>query len=221
MNFPAHLFPAAWSYAAFVPVAVALVWALRTAPWGRLATGPQLHVWPAAVVALGMLWSMRAGIEPGLDVHVLGAMVMVLAFGPQLALIGLALVLAAVTYNGAAEWGAYGLNALVMAVVPVTLARLIFRQVERWLPNHFFVYVFVTAFFGAAATLVAAGLSATVLLFAAGAYSAEHLLSNYLPYIALFSFSEAWLSGMTVTLLVVYRPTWVSTFDDARYLLDK
>ncbi len=221
MNFPAHLFPGVWSVAALVPVLAALGWALRTAPWGRLAGSPQRHVWPATIIVLVLLWSMKAGIEPGLDVHMLGAMVLVLAFGPQLALIGLALVLAAVTWNGAAGWGAYGLNALVMVVVPVALARAIFHLVERRLPNHFFVYVFVTAFFGAAATVVAAGISATALLVGAGAYSADYLFSFYLPYLMLLSFSEAWISGMAVTVMVVYRPDWVSTFDDARYLLNK
>ena len=28
-------------------------------------------------------------------------------------------------------------------------------------------------------------------------------------------------SGMVMTLLVVYRPRWVATFDDARYLRNK
>jgi uncharacterized membrane protein len=30
--------------------------------------------------------------------------------------------------------------------------------------------------------------------------------------------SEAMLTGMAVSLMAVYRPAWVSTFDDARYL---
>jgi uncharacterized membrane protein len=31
----------------------------------------------------------------------------------------------------------------------------------------------------------------------------------------------ATLTGMLITLLVVYRPSWVATFDDRRYLRDK
>jgi uncharacterized membrane protein len=31
-------------------------------------------------------------------------------------------------------------------------------------------------------------------------------------------FGEAFLNGMTMTLLVAYRPTWVSTFQDRWYL---
>jgi uncharacterized membrane protein len=29
------------------------------------------------------------------------------------------------------------------------------------------------------------------------------------------------LTGMILTLLVVYRPEWVTTFDDRRYLTDR
>jgi uncharacterized membrane protein len=33
--------------------------------------------------------------------------------------------------------------------------------------------------------------------------------------------SEAVLTGMLATLLVVYKPEWVATFDDARYIRNK
>ena len=54
-----------------------------------------------------------------------------------------------------------------------------------------------------------------------GAYSFEYLLDEYLPYFILLGFSEAWLSGMVITLFVIYRPEWVMTFDDSRYLTGK
>jgi len=31
--------------------------------------------------------------------------------------------------------------------------------------------------------------------------------------------SEAFISGMLVTVMVVWRPQWVATFSDERYLL--
>jgi uncharacterized membrane protein len=35
------------------------------------------------------------------------------------------------------------------------------------------------------------------------------------------AWSEAFATGMLITLMVVYRPAWVATFDDRRYLLGK
>ena len=221
MNFPDDLFPTAWSLAAWLPVLVAWGLSAKRVAWRRLADSAQLHVLAGTVVVLALLWSMQAGVQPGLNFHLVGATVMVLAFGPYLALLGLTLVLAAVTFNGAAAWSGFALNVLVMAIVPVLVAHGIFRAADRYLPNHLFVYLFVPAFLGAALAVLAIGATATLFLFAAGVYGGDYLMSEYLPYFLLLAFSEAWISGMAMTLMVVYRPEWVATFDDRRYLLSK
>lgn len=221
MNFPDGLFPAMWQALAWLPFTACLAWAVWKAPWKRLANGTQSNVWLGAMVSLAVLWSMKAGVHPGLDLHLLGAMVAVLMFGPQLALLALTLVAAAVTLNGAAGWQAFALNALAMAVLPVGVAHAVHRAVERWLPRHFFIYVFVTAFLGAVLTVALTGATVTLLLQVAGTYPADLLFGQYLPYFLLLGFPEGWLSGALVTIMVVYLPRWVCTFDDSRYLLNK
>jgi uncharacterized membrane protein len=221
MDFPDRLFPAAWAIAAWVPVLGAVGVSLRRAPWKQLRETDRFNVLAGAVVVLMLLWSMKAGVKPGLNLHLMGATVMVLAFGPHLALVGLTAVLAGVTLNGAAAWSSFALNALVMVLVPVAVAWGWLRLAERFLPRHLFVYIFVNGFFGAALAVMAIGAAAVLLLLAAGVYGAEYLLGEYLPYYLLLAFSEAWISGMAITLMVVYRPAWVATFDDARYLLNK
>jgi uncharacterized membrane protein len=89
------------------------------------------------------------------------------------------------------------------------------------LPRHFFVYIFINGFLGAALTIVGVGFAATALLALVGAYEWDYLISEYFPYFLLLAFSEAWLSGMMMTLFVVYRPHWVASFDDSSYLADK
>jgi len=225
MNFPDALFPQAWALGAFVPLFAIWFWCFRTAPWQRLGDSAQLNVWLGSVVLLVLVWSMKAGVKPGLDLHLLGATMFTLMFGRTLAIIGLSAVLAGVTFNGElqghAGWLAYGLNALVLAVFPVLLADGIRRGVERLLPENFFIYVFVTGFFGAAATVMATGLLASALLWLAAVYPAPTLLDDYLPYYFLLGFAEAWLNGALITLMVVYAPHWVGSFDDRRYLLNK
>ncbi len=80
------------------------------------------------------------------------------------------------------------------------------------------MYIFINGFLGAAFTLVGVGLAISVVLAVAGAYPGITLFSDYFPYFLLLGFSEAWLSGMVITLFVVYRPNWALTFDDSRYL---
>src|SRR5512135_1982996 len=122
MNLPSHLLPSLWLWAGDALFALVLLWAIRTAPWQRLKNSSQLNVWLGACVALIAIWSIKTGIKPGLNFHLLGATAFTLMFGPQLAIIGLGIVLAAVTLNGMGGWDSLALNALFMGVLPVFLS---------------------------------------------------------------------------------------------------
>lgn len=221
MNFQPDLFSSAWHVFAGLCLAGIGAWIWRTAPWRRLLDGHQLNAVLGAAVILTLLWSLNAGVYPGLNLHLVGAMAATLIFGPQLALVVLALALAGITLNGNVEWAAYPINFLMMGIVPVAFGSLYFKLADRFLPKHFFVYIFVNAFIGAAVTVLLQGVVASLALFAAGAYPADKLLSEYLPFFLLLGFAEAWLSGMALTLLVVYCPEWVASFDDRRYMIKK
>jgi uncharacterized membrane protein len=116
------LFPQSWALGAAFPLLLVWLWCIRTAPWKRLADSGQSNVWLGTVVLLSLIWSMKAGVKPGLNLHLLGATMFTLMFGRQLAIIGLSLVLAGVTLNGSLQgreaWQAYALNAMVLAVFP-------------------------------------------------------------------------------------------------------
>ena len=90
--------------------------------------------------------------------------------------------------------------------MPVAVSWALLRAVERWLPTHLFVYLFVAAFFGAAAALLATGLAASALLGAAGVYSFDYLRTEYIPWFLLMGWAEAFTTGAAITLMVVYRP---------------
>jgi uncharacterized membrane protein len=53
---------------------------------------------------------------------------------------------------------------------------------------------------------------------AAGTYAVAYLTEYYLPYALLLSFGEAFITGMSMALMVAYFPQWVLMFDDKRYL---
>ena len=221
MNLPDGLLPPIWYWISHVLFALALGWAVYAAPWRRFREDEQLHLWLGACVALMVLWTIKTGIKPGLNFHLLGATAFTLMFGPRLALAGLTLVLLGVTLFGYSGWESLSINGLLLGVVPVWLSHLIYRLVDRRLPNHFFIYIFLNGFLGAALVMAATGLTITGVLALSGVYPAAYLTSQYLPYFILMGWSEALLTGMLMTLLVVYRPGWASTFDDARYLRNK
>lgn len=221
MDLPDTLLNEAWYWAAWAVWVPVFVYCIRRAPWARLKESTQSNLWLGLVVLLTLLWSLKAGVRPGLTLHLLGATTFTLCAGPHLAFIGLSAVLAGITLNGAGGWLSFALNSLLMAGVGVMVSATILRLVERWLPKHFFVYVFVNAFFGSALTLLVVGACIALVLTLAGAYTFEYMWGEYLPYFLLLGFSEAWLSGMVMTLFVVYKPHWVATFDDSRYLANK
>lgn len=223
MNFSDNLFPATWMAIAYTLLFPVWGWSLRTAPWRRLADSRQLHLWFATVLALVLTWRLDAGIRPGLNMHLLGATLFTLMFGRQLAIVGLSLVLAGVTglaaLSGAIGWGAYALNALIMVVLPVFFAWAILRAAERWLPPHLFTYVLVVTFFGAALTTVIVGAAATLLLGVGGSHPTSKLLEEFFVPFMLLAFAEAWLTGVLATLMIVFCPGCIGTFDDRRYLV--
>lgn len=221
MNLTDTLLGAGWYWAAWIAWGLLFAHSLLRAPWGRLRDSEQLNVWLGMVVLLTLVWSLKAGVKPGLTFHLLGATLFTLSFGPHLAFVGLSLVVAGITLNGAAGPFAYGANALLLAGLSVGLSQLFYRFFSAMLPRHFFVYIFINGFLGAALTIIGVGFTATSLLALVGAYGWDYLISEYFPYFLLLAFAEAWLSGMMMTLFVVYRPHWVVTFDDSSYLAGK
>lgn len=221
MNLPDTLLDEGWYWVAWATWLLFFARSIWLAPWRRLKDSTQLNVWLGMIVLLTLIWSLKAGVKPGLALHLLGASLFTLSFGPRLAFIGLSLVMAGITLNGAAGPFAFGVNALLLAGLGVGFSQLFYRLFSTWLPKHFFVYIFIHGFFGAALTVICVGFSIVSFLALTGAYPWDYLISEYFPYFLLLAFSEAWLSGMIITLFVVYRPAWVITFDDSRYLADK
>lgn len=218
MNIPDPLLPVAWLWLAHAGALILLFFTLRGSTLSPLLQTWRLNLLLGACVTLMVLWSIHTGVKPGLNFHVLGATALTLMFGWRIALLGMALVTLGTTLAGLGGWLALSINFLLMGALPVGISQTIFHFVDRKLPNHFMIYVFLPGFFGAALAMAITGLSITLVMALSGAYTIEYLTSEYLPYYILMGWSEAILTGMAVTLMAVYRPAWVSTFDDARYL---
>ncbi len=210
-------FPLAWIVVSAAIAAAVLAVAIRRAPWRRLATSDGLNVWCGAIVALTVLWSVRATLAHGVVIHLLGMAGFALLAGPWLALAGGALVIVLCAWLHGVPLSAVPTEFLASVVVPVAVVLFVLRLTQRFLPPNLFVYTIVAAFFGAALGAFLAGLASAASFVAAGAAPGV-IFGEYVPYLIFLAFGEAMLTGMALTLAVVYRPQWVATFDDDVYL---
>ncbi|MDP3419965.1 MAG: energy-coupling factor ABC transporter permease [Thiobacillus sp.] len=195
---------------------------LMSGDWRRLAEPSKLNLFLAATVAVLALWQIRTGIQPGLAFHLYGIAALTLMFGFWRATFAGVLILLANAAFGRSSWNALGVDALLVAALPAAVSWSVYRVLEWKLPNHFFVYVLGNGFFGAALSVAAIGLATTALMSVAGVYSLDYLLTHYTPYATLLiSWAEAFSTGMAITVMAVYRPAWLETFDDAKYIQNK
>jgi uncharacterized membrane protein len=207
-----------WAHLVYWPFLLA---ALYRAPWAILRERESSHVFFGAAVILLLLWQLRIVVAPGLHVHLLGTTILLLMFNWPAALLAHGLVLCGTTLTTSADLQAFACNGLITGVLPIAISTVIWRFNERYLPANYFIYIFVAAFFAAALAVMAVGLISYGLLDSVdNGISAEALHQYLLLYIPLM-YPEAFLAGGTISVLVVYKPQWIATFDDSRYLKGK
>lgn len=207
-----------FGFMVYVPV---LLWALKTAPWHKVIDKASQHVFLGATVIVFLTWNSVASIGSGLSFHLLLAGLVTLMFGAQFALICLTIALVGVTLMGSAGWMALGLNAFIMAVIPVLLVWWIAIGSYRYLDRNFFVFILLNGFLASSLSVIAASAAAAVIMFQSGLYELDILERSFIPYIPLIALPEGFVNGVLLLALVIMKPEWVSCFTDEQYLKGK
>jgi uncharacterized membrane protein len=177
-----------------------------------------LNPWLWCIFLVACMWFLRASLVSGINMHLSGAMLMTLMFGLRLGFLGMCLVIFATCFFNDAFFINLGVSVLLNALLPVTLLYSIFLLLEAKLPRNFFIYIFGSAFFGTWVTSMIMGFITALCLLVFGAFEWSLLRQEFLPYYFLMGFSESFLTAGLITLFVVYRPAWVYSFRDQRYL---
>jgi uncharacterized membrane protein len=198
---------------------VVLALAMLSAPWRVwLEDRERQWVWLASLGLLVGVWSMKAGISPGLSLRFLMVTALTLMHGWQLAVIGGAMALAILAFVGQAAWGSFGADLLCVVIVPALVTAWLHELVHARLPHNYFIYFFVTVFAGSALAYNLAGLSRLAILAASGSLDQARVGAEYFAVLPFMSFGEGVANGMVMAMAVVYRPQWVMSFDDRLYL---
>lgn len=195
-----------------------LVAAARTVDWQAFRKDNALqHSFFGAAVALGFLWQLRAGISPGLAIHIFGITVITLMLGWALAVLSglLALVITVVTGREPAMM--FAVNGLVTVMVPALVSHAIMVWERRRNFRNFFAYIFFCGFFGAGLSVAAAGIVMCLMLWSSGVYTFDELIHEYIRYLPLIMLPEGFVNGTFVTGLMVFHPDRLTTLDQRRY----
>ena len=217
MNLPASFFPHWLLILSALSSVMLCGWAAKKETWHTL-NQTQITSWLCCSVILLLTWQLKAQIYAGIAFHILGATALTLIAGPYRALLSMAALLGmdlGLTGGDIASWG---LSFWLIGVLPVlsTQSLLLFAQ-NRFSPN-LFVYIFVNCFAAGAISMWLFGIANCILLYLTKAYSPQFLFEEMLPIYFLMGWPEAFITGLNLTLLVIWRPEWVISFNDRLYL---
>lgn len=199
-------------------VALGMAWAFK--PWQVLRFAPLQSPWVGAMVLLPLVWWTRQLLPSGLALHVSGACLLVLMFGWPLAIwsllpIGLAAQL--ISSRSLPAFEQLASNIVWQGVIPATLALLLGLLIRRWLPKHLFVYILGRGFMATALAITATGYLADLTQHRPDNIDTqEWMLAHWL-----LGWGEAISTGMLTAIFVAFKPQWLLTYSDQRYLPGK
>lgn len=187
-------------------------------PWRRIADTEAAVVFAVVLAVLVVMRLADVALLPGLSLHFLGVAIAVLMFGWSFGLLALAVATLITALLGGDVWLGVPQEFLAGAVLPAAAVWALYVGSRRWWGRNPFVYFLAVAFGGGALSiLVAQGAKALVMWFS-GEASDDAISMNYLVTMPAMMFSEGFLTGGAMTVLSMYRPRWVATFDDEFYL---
>ena len=204
------------AWVAYVPV---LIWAVARTRWLALfADSRRQHLLFGTVFALFALWLVRRDFDTGVSYHFIGMTAVTLLLDWPLAIVGGGLAQLGLLALGRQDLAAMGVNGLLLIGLPVLVTEVCAILVERAQPRNLFVYIFGSGFFAAALSALLCLLAGLGLLWMDGRFVMPEWIEDFIGYLWLIIFPEAFINGMVVSALVVFCPEWLETFNRTRYL---
>ena len=197
----------------------ALLWAAWRAPWLEvLSDSRRQHLLFGTVLGVFLLWLVRRDFDSGVSFHFIGMTVVTLLLDWPLALLGGLLAQIGLIAIGRQDLLALGVNGVLLVLLPVLITEGCALLVERAQPRNLFVYIFCCGFFPAALAALCCLMAGLGLLALDGRFAMPPWLDDFIGYLWLVTFPEAFINGTLVTALVVFCPDWLETFNRTRYL---
>jgi uncharacterized membrane protein len=189
-------------------------------PW-RMLAGPLLSPFLAGVVLLPWFWMLpqmlpSSVLAGGVSVQLSGASLLTLMLGFPLAVLALTAVAGVVWLAGSWPVDVWLSQWVWLGLVPAWLVIGLGAVLRRWLPPQVFIYILGRGFLGTAVVVFLSGVLYEVVHHLVGGVTmGEAFVARWL-----MAWGDAFLTGMLVAIFVAFRPEWLATWSDRRYLVE-
>lgn len=219
MTIAAHLIPAWLNYGLWLLMLLTCAACLRYADWPALYRVPvRSHLLFGSTLACLSLWLISVNVIEGLWIHFLGVTALTLILGWRFAMLAGSVAIFAHTLIIGQPPGAMAAAWLLTVATPATVSRWLVYRLRRFKSGNLFLYMLGAGFGGGLLSVLAVTLCALCLLWLGGQRDwVAQALENW-PLVFLVLFPEGFINGMVVTVLTVFYPDLVKTFDDRHYL---
>lgn len=187
-------------------------------PW-RMLPGDLLSPFLAAVVLLPCFWMLPQWLPSSVHagsvaVQLSGASLLTLMLGWPLAVLALGTVAGVVWVAGAWPADVWLSQWVWLGLVPAWLAMGWGAVLRRWMPPQVFVYILGRGFLGTALVVFMSGVLYELAHHLVGGVTVgEAMVARWL-----MAWGDAVLTGMLVAIFVAFKPDWLATWSDRRYL---
>ncbi len=215
MDIPPELISASWLFPIWLAYLLTAASALLRAPWFRLREKDSANTLFGAVALVLAFWNLNTGVMPGQSIHYLGASLLTLMFGWEFAFLAIQILIVTTIFQERTTWAMLALNGLLSGALPSLLTHGLLRLTQRFLPHNYFIYFFINTFI---ATIGGIILLALAITFTVSFSNQPQMTQGLLPFLLMLALPEGVLTGMVISILVIYKPEWVTTFRDNTYL---
>lgn len=179
---------------------------------------------PATILFLEIIWNISPNLpgQPpgkfyGLIFHFYGASLLTAMFGPAIALT----ILFPVAFLGVfviqGNYETASQHYLMVCVLPTIFAYLSIQVIQRFISKHLFVLILGNGYVAAFVSVI---LSDALLLMIKLMLDHDNQLDleGWLMGLIIIAFMEGSLSGMLLAIMLIFRPHWVSTYNEEAYM---
>ena len=107
---------------------------------------------------------------------------------------------------------------LMVCVLPTFFAYVIIQLIQKYIPKHLFVLILGNGYVAAFISVILSGLVLLIIRILNADSTAQIDLEGWLLGLIIIAFMEGSLSGMLLAIFLIFRPNWVSTYDETTYM---